>query len=150
MNGRCTLLFQVECQCKSDCCRVEVNLATLTWGYYQIVNIYFIDPFSFLSLKSNFFLRALFLSLGCMCPLRGTPLFVSAGWSAFTLNITPALCPVFIPATGHSPQITLAVAPSVVRLWTPLSFCAVLLPITKRMQTRTQNDLFGNVHNYAR
>ena len=30
----------VECWRKSDCCRVELNLATLTyWGYYQILNI---------------------------------------------------------------------------------------------------------------
>ena len=30
---RCTLLFKVECQCKHNCCLVEVNLATLTcWG----------------------------------------------------------------------------------------------------------------------
>ena len=36
-KGRCTLLVKVECWSKSDCCWVEVNLATLTcWGYYLI------------------------------------------------------------------------------------------------------------------
>ena len=29
-NGRCTLPIKVECWCRSDCCWVEVNLATLT------------------------------------------------------------------------------------------------------------------------
>ena len=39
-KGRCTLPIKVECQRKSDCCWVEVNLATPTcWGYYQILNI---------------------------------------------------------------------------------------------------------------
>ena len=32
-KGRRTLPIEVECWRKSDCCRVEVNLATLTcWG----------------------------------------------------------------------------------------------------------------------
>ena len=39
-NGRCTLPINVVCWRKSDCCWVEVNLATLTcWEYYQILNI---------------------------------------------------------------------------------------------------------------
>ena len=34
----CTWPFKVECCRKQDCCRVKVNLATLThWGYYQIL-----------------------------------------------------------------------------------------------------------------
>ena len=38
-KGRCTLPIEVECWCESDCCWVEVNLATLTcWGYYQILD----------------------------------------------------------------------------------------------------------------
>ena len=37
---RCTLPIVVECWSKSDCCWVEVNLATLTcFGYYQILDI---------------------------------------------------------------------------------------------------------------
>ena len=36
-KGRCTLPIKVECRCNSDCCWVEVNLATLTcWGYCHI------------------------------------------------------------------------------------------------------------------
>ena len=39
-NGRWTLPIVVECWHESDCCWVEVYLATLTcWGYYQILNI---------------------------------------------------------------------------------------------------------------
>ena len=29
-KGRCTLPIKVECWCRSDCCLVEVNLATHT------------------------------------------------------------------------------------------------------------------------
>ena len=30
----------MKCWYKSDCCRVEVNLATLTcWGYYQVLGV---------------------------------------------------------------------------------------------------------------
>ena len=29
----------VGCQCKQDCCWVEVNLVTLTWGHYLILDI---------------------------------------------------------------------------------------------------------------
>ena len=37
-KGRRTLPIEVECWCKSHCCWVEVNLATLTcWGHYQTV-----------------------------------------------------------------------------------------------------------------
>ena len=40
LKGRCVLPFNVECQCKQDCCWVEMNLATFSyWGYYQILNI---------------------------------------------------------------------------------------------------------------
>ena len=39
-KGICTLTIILECWCYSDCCWVEVNLATLTcWGYYQNLNI---------------------------------------------------------------------------------------------------------------
>ena len=34
---RCTLLIKVECRHKSDCCLVEVNVASLTcWENYHI------------------------------------------------------------------------------------------------------------------
>ena len=37
---RCTLPFIVECQCKQDCCWLEVNLVTLTyWGCCKILYI---------------------------------------------------------------------------------------------------------------
>ena len=39
-NGRCTLSVEGECWHKTDCCWVEVALATLTcWVYYRILNI---------------------------------------------------------------------------------------------------------------
>ena len=39
-KGRCTLPIKVECLCKSDCCAVELNLASLTcWVYCQILSI---------------------------------------------------------------------------------------------------------------
>ena len=39
-KGRYSFPLKVECWRKSDCCWVEVNLATLTcWGCYQILNI---------------------------------------------------------------------------------------------------------------
>ena len=34
------MLIKLECWRKTDCCRVEMNLATLTsWGYYQNFNV---------------------------------------------------------------------------------------------------------------
>ena len=70
--------IDVECWHKSDCCRVEMNLATLTcWGYCQILNI----GVSFSLFFCYTFLAFLFLSvfrvcdfhkvykIWCFCPL---------------------------------------------------------------------------------
>ena len=39
-NGRCTLPIEMECWSKSDCCWVEMTLATPTcWGFCRILYI---------------------------------------------------------------------------------------------------------------